>query len=169
MAVAAMAMALSACGGNDAPEQPQDGAELAGQGLSGPTIADFPVLQSDDCADVAQFYFDAIAAREFDRAALVWDDPVVDDARLGALFAGYTQPKFTVSDIRRDEAGPSESCTITGALADLADPARVLREGTVILQRAAGDQASTPDQQRWRVQSSDFIEEMQRAGRGGPA
>ncbi len=138
----------------------------------------FPALQSEDCAMVTSFYREAIEARDFPRAALVWDDPVVDGARLEALFSGYRQPRLILGE-PLEGAGPAGAltCTFTGGLTDAADPARPPRQGTLTLRRPADLPAdlppdlpgATPDQLRWTVQSSTFVEPMERAGRGEPA
>lgn len=166
---ASLFIALSACGESAEDTAPTDGATLARQDNAKPDWRDHDMLASKDCGTVAQFYFDAIALREFDKAAFVWDDPVVDDARLAALFSGYAQPQFNVDKVMEESAAGAVFCTVTGALADLADPSKVLREGEIVLRRTQNVPGASPDQLRWTVQSSTFIEDMERAGRGEPA
>ena len=160
---------LAACGGDSDAPAPDATASLAPQENTPLDWRDFEALRSEDCRTVAQFYFDAVAAQQFKQAALVWDDPVVDDARLAALFAGYTQPQFTIDQVMEEGAAGTLYCTVTGALADLGDPSKVLREGEVVLRRVNNIPGASGDQMRWTVQSSTFIEDMQRAGRGEPA
>ena len=123
-----------------------------------PQASDFPELQSRDCAEVAQFYADAIAAREFDRAALVWDDPVIDGVRLQALYASYDEPRIEPGEPVIEGAAGSLYCTVSGTLTD--------RAGEFVLRRANDVPGATPDQLRWTLQSSTFVESMERSSRG---
>lgn len=168
-----LATALAGCSGEQAP--PDDPAPLARPdplatpAALPPQASEFPALASRDCETVARFYFDAISEGAFDRAALVWDDPVIDGARLRALFGGIRQPRFTVETVQEEGAAGSLYCTIEGALTDAADPARPPRTGTIELRRANDVPGATPDQLRWTIRRSTFIEPMERAGRGEPA
>ncbi|MBC7160379.1 MAG: hypothetical protein H5U21_10095 [Porphyrobacter sp.] len=168
-----LATALAGCSGEPAP--PADPAPrvqpdpLATPAALPPQAGDFPALASRDCEAVARFYFEAIAEGAFDRAALAWDDPVIDGARLRALFGGIRQPRFTVAAVHEEGAAGSLYCTIEGALTDAADPARPPRTGTIELRRVNDVPGATPDQLRWTIRRSTFVEPMERAGRGGPA
>lgn len=168
-----LAMALAACSGEPAP--PADPAPrvqpdpLATPAPLPPQAGDVPALASRDCETVAQFYFDAIGEGAFDRAALVWDDPVIDGERLRALFAGTRQPRFTVEAVQEEGAAGSLYCTVEGALSDAADPASPPRTGTIELRRVNDVPGATPDQLRWTIRRSTFIEAMERSGRGEPA
>jgi hypothetical protein len=148
------ALALAGCNG----AQPAE--EEAAPALQ---AADFPELASSECVKVAQFYFEAISGREFDKAALVWDDPVVDGARLEAVFASYPEPEITWGDPFEEEGGmASQFCSITGVLTDAADPNMPAREGTLLLSRnTEAEGPPTP----WRVESSTFIEQLSRSDR----
>jgi len=163
---------VASCSG-EAPAPEQSGIAgadpLATPAALPPQASDYPALQSTECSEVAGFYFDAIAARDFARAALVWDDPVVDAARLEALFSGYREPKFAPGEAFEEGAAGSLYCTISGGLTDGADPDRALRQGTLTLRRANDVPGATPDQLRWTIQESTFVESMERAGRGEPA
>lgn len=130
-----------------------------------PQASDFPELQSRDCAEVAQFYADAIAAREFDRAALVWDDPVIDGVRLQALYASYNEPRIEPGEPVIEGAAGSLYCTVTGTLTDRADLAKPPEDGEFVLRRANDVPGATPDQLRWTLQSSTFVESMERSSR----
>ncbi len=72
-----------------------------------PLAGDFPELSSKDCVEVVRFYVEAISAHDFDKAALVWNDPVIDAARLRALFAGYREPLFEWTEPFVDGGGGS--------------------------------------------------------------
>ena len=80
---------LLAAGCGPAEEPAADAGEApvlgAGEAKLPRQVADFPALASKDCVDVVQFYLEALGAREWGRAALVWDDPVIDAARLEAV------------------------------------------------------------------------------------
>ena len=147
------ALAVAGCSGAE-----PDGEEAA------PALqaADFPELASANCVDVAQFYFEAISGGEFAEAALVWGDPVVDGARLEALFASYPKPEITWGDPFEEEGENSQLCSITGVLTDAGDPQMPAREGTLLLTRNGGDQSGSA---RWLVESSTFIEPLRRSER----
>lgn len=162
------ALLAGACSEGDPPApQPNDGGPLAaGQAQLPPQAADFPALASKDCVEVAQFYFEALGGHEFDQAALVWDDPVIDGARLKALFGGYKEPQIAWNEPFVEGAAGTLHCTISGALTDAADPAKVRLEGTLLLQRSNDVPGATADQRRWTIRSSTFIERLERSSRG---
>jgi len=118
---------------------------------------------------VAQFYLTAIEERDFARAALVWDDPVIDAARLEALFTGYQRPQITIADLMEEGAAGSLYCTVTGALSDAADPAKAPAQGTLQLRRVNDVPGAAPGQLRWTIRQSTFVDPMERSGRGEPA
>ena len=108
---------------------------------------------------------EAIAAREFDRAALVWDDPVIDGVRLQALYASYNEPRIEPGEPVIEGAAGSLYCTVTGTLTDRADLAKPPEDGEFVLRRANDVPGATPDQLRWTLQSSTFVESMERSSR----
>ena len=73
------ALLLAACGGDPepAPDPTETPATAFPAGKLPPQVADFPVLASKDCVEVAEFYFEALSSREYAQAALAWDDPVL--------------------------------------------------------------------------------------------
>lgn len=169
-------LALAACDGGDAEPQ-----EPAGEALPQQSAPDFPpppaqpsaeqmaLLDSRDCRMVAQAYLDAIAGSDFDFAARIWDDPVIDAARLAARFAEYEAPAVEIADIQEEGAAGSLYCTVTGALSDIADPAHEPQSGELVLRRVNDVPGATEQQLRWTLRSSTFIEPMERSTRGGPA
>ena len=164
----AAVLLLAACEG---PEEPAPGASetaapvLGEQKLSLQT-ADFPVLASKDCVEVVQFYLEAIGGREWDKAALVWDDPVVDAARLEAVFTGYETPQVEWTEPSVEGAAGSLYCSASGTLTDAGNPARPPGEGQLVLRRVNDVPGATPDQRRWTLQSSTFVETLERSKRG---
>jgi hypothetical protein len=172
MLAVAAALALTGCGGNDetAPEaEPTVGSAPAlGEGRLPLQAADFPGLASEDCVEVAQFYLEAIGGREFERAALVWNDPVIDAARLEALFGGYRVPEFAWNEPFVEGAAGSLYCTVSGVLRDAEDPAKAPREGTLLFRRVNDVPGATADQRRWTLRSSTFVERMERSAQGAP-
>lgn len=173
-------VALAALAGCGSPEQPDASEETVLPEDQAPATApeltpvpeptqDLAVLESRDCRTVAQAYFDAVAQRDFAFAARVWDDPVIDEARLAALFQGYRQPTIEISGVASEGAAGSLYCTVTGALTDAADPARPARQGELVLRRVNDVPGATPSQLRWTIRSSTFIEKMERSGTGTPA
>ena len=170
---------LAACGSPEqpaAPEETQAQAPAAGAPAAAPELTpapeptrDLAVLESRDCRTVAQAYLDALARRDFAFAARVWDDPVIDEARLAALFDGYRQPSIAISDLTVEGAAGSSYCTVTGALTDAADPSMPSRVGELTLRRVNDVPGATPAQLRWTIRSSNFIENMERSGTGAPA
>jgi len=107
-----------------------------------------------------------VEERDFARAALVWDDPVIDAARLEALFAGYTRPRVSIGDVTEEGAAGSLYCTVAGVLTDATDTATAPVEGTLQLRRVNDVPGATPDQLRWTIRQSTFVEPMERSGRG---
>lgn len=131
-----------------------------------PMAGDFPELSSKDCAEVVRFYLEAIRSGEYDRAALVWNDPMIDAVRLRALFGDYQDPVFEWTDPFVDGAAGSLSCTAGGTLFDAEDPAKPIVQGTLTLRRVNDVPGATPVQLRWTLQSSTFVEELQRTDGG---
>jgi len=125
-------------------------------------VNDFPDLQSRDCAIVARFYADALAARQFDRAALVWNDPLIDSARLATIFTGYSTPRIAAEEPVTEGAAGSLYCTVPGTLTDGGDLARPPEHGELVLRRVNDVPGATPDQLRWTLRSSTFIEPLER-------
>jgi hypothetical protein len=141
-----------------------DADPLATPGALPPQVQDFPALSSRDCGEVAQFYFTALEEGEFDHAALVWDDPVIDGARLRTLFSGHQRPSVAADTPVEEGAAGSLYCTVTGTLSDAADPAKTAQEGELQLRRVNDVPGATPDQLRWTIRSSTFVEPMERSG-----
>jgi len=133
-----------------------------------PTENQQALLDSLQCSVVAGAYADAIAVRDFTFAARFWADTAVDAARLSGIFAGYAEPLIRVSDQSQDGAAGSLYCTVSGMLTDVSKPATPPREGELILRRVNDVDGATPDQLRWRVTSSSFVEPIQRGGRNDP-
>lgn len=125
---------------------------------------DLAVLDSRDCRTVAQAYADALARGDFEFAARVWDDPVIDGARLRALFSGYSRPTIAIAGIGQEGAAGSLYCTVSGTLTDAGDPHKAAQKGEVVLKRVNDVPGATPEQLRWTVRSSTFVEKMQRTG-----
>jgi hypothetical protein len=165
-----LVLLLAACGGADQPaadETVSDQAAapaLPGPGRA-PQVADFPALTSKDCAEVVQFYLEAIGGHEWDKAALVWNDPVIDAARLEAVFARYKVPQVEWPEPFVEGAAGSSYCTVSGKLTDAEDPKKALLDGTLLLKRVNDVPGATPDQLRWTLQSSTFVESLARSQR----
>lgn len=174
-ALLAIIALLAACGGEAPAPQPTDSAApqslrdtledpLATPAALPPQVADFPALSSRTCMDVVRFYTDALAAREWDQAALVWADPVIDGARLESIFGSYRVPTVTWGDPVEEGAAGSLYCTVEGALADAEEPAKGAVPGTLELKRVNDVDGATPTQLRWTIRSSSFIEPTERSG-----
>ena len=165
---------LAACGGDREPApRPTETAEgpvapALPAGKLPPQAADFPALASKDCAEVVRFYLEALGSREYARAALVWNDPVIDAARLEAVFGGYRQARVEAADPAVEGAAGSLYCTVTGTLTDAADPAEPPVEGELTLRRVNDVSGATPDQLRWTLRSSTFVEKLERSTQGQP-
>ena len=168
---------LAACGSQGPAPQPSDSAApqaaatprgdpLATPAALPPQVADYPALSSRTCMDVAGFYGDAIANGEWERAALAWADPVIDGARLQALFAGYERPVITWGDPVQEGAAGSLYCTVEGTLTDGDAIATPSRTGTLELKRVNDVDGATETQLRWTIRSSTFIERTERSGTG---
>lgn len=146
--------ALAGCGGT-APEEQVTASALQ--------ASDFPALASAECVDVAQFYFEALSGRDFAQAALVWDDPAVDAARLEAVFGRYAEPEITWGDPFTGDGPEGQFCSISGVLTDASDPQNPAREGTFLLTRIGVEQDVEGISGRWVAQSSTFIEPIERS------
>jgi hypothetical protein len=169
-------LALAGCGSSERAPAPQasEPAPLAAASptpAAPPTLAPIPqptqdlaVLETRDCRTVAQAYADALARRDFAFAARVWDDPVIDEARLKALFAGYKQPSIAFAGTQEEGAAGSLYCTVSGKLTDGGDPAKPAQDGEIVLRRVNDVPGATPAQLRWTIRSSTFVEKMQRTG-----
>jgi hypothetical protein len=166
----AAAALLAACGSEEpAPEANEAPAVLgAGPVKLPPQAADFPELASKDCAEVVEFYLEALSSHEYPQAALVWDDPVIDAARLEAVFGSYKEAQVEWTEPFVEGAAGTLHCTISGKLTDARDPAKLMREGTLLLRRSNDVPGATPDQLRWTLQSSTFVENLARSTRGEP-
>jgi len=168
-AALALAVLLTGCGANDEPApEPSEAAATLPQGNLPPQVSDFPALASKDCAEVVQFYLEAISGREWDKAALVWNDPVIDGARLEAVFGGYKDFRLEWTEPFQEGAAGSLYCTVSGKLTDAADSARPFLEGTMLLRRVNDVPGATADQLRWTLQSSTFVENLERSRRAEP-
>jgi hypothetical protein len=97
----------------------------------------------------------------------VWNDPVIDAARLKARFAGYAVPQIEIKKVSQEGAAGSLYCTVTGVLTDTADPNKASRPGEIVLKRVNDVPGATPDQLRWTIRSSTFIEKMERSSKSG--
>jgi len=163
----AAALLLAACGTNEQPapepsERPtadEPAATIAPAPLP-PQVADFPALASKDCGEVAGFYRDALGARDWARAALAWDDPAIDAARLETVFGSYGEPRLEWPEPSVEGAAGSLYCTVGGTLTDAQDAAKAPVEGTLELKRVNDVPGATPDQLRWTLRSSTFVEPL---------
>ena len=167
----ALALLAGCSGAEDAPET-AEATGAAPQALPAPELPSAEqtaLLESRNCRTVAQAYVDAVAAKDFRFAARFWDDPVVDDARIAALFDGYDAPAIQIADVQEEGAAGSLYCTVKGALADGSNADTPLREGELVLRRANDVPGASAQQLNWTLQSSTFVERLERAGRGEPA
>ena len=153
----AAAVLLAGCGSEQDPAPVE---AVAPETAAQPQAADFPALESRECVEVVQFYLEAIGGGEWAEAALVWNDPAIDAARLEAIYAGYREPQVEWTDPFVEGAAGSLYCTVAGKLTDAQDPARPLVEGTLLLRRVNDVPGATPDQLRWTLRSSTFVEPL---------
>jgi hypothetical protein len=170
-ALVALASMLFVAGCGDADEAgTPEATPLPSLPGPGPALqaADFPVLSSEDCAEVVEFYLEAIGGREYAQAALVWSDPVIDAVRLEAVFGSYREPQVAWTDPFVEGAAGSAFCTVSGTLTEARNPPQPPHEGTLLLWRANEVPDATPDQLRWTLQSSTFVERLERSRRGEP-
>jgi hypothetical protein len=167
-------LALAGCGSPGQAPTPQateaapTGAPAPAATVAPPTLTPLPpptedlsALDSRDCRTVAQAYLDALARGDFAFAARVWNDPVIDDARLRALFDGYRQPTIAIAGLQQEGAAGSLYCTVGGTLTDSAQPARPARQGEIVLKRVNDVPGASAQQLRWTIRSSTFVENTQ--------
>lgn len=167
-------VALAGCGSREQAPAPQASETAPATAASSPPVTpptltplppptqDLSALDSRDCRTVAQAYVNALARGDFGFAARVWDDPVIDDARLKAVFAGYKQPSIAISDVGQEGAAGSLYCTVSGTLSDAGGTAKPAQKGEIVLKRVNDVPGATPEQLRWTIRSSTFVEETQR-------
>jgi hypothetical protein len=168
-------LALAGCGG-DADEAP----EPATTNLPGEAGAELPPppdppgpgqtarLDSRECSEVVQLYLEALGGRDYALAARVWDDPVIDGARLEAVFGRYRELQLAWTEPVVEGAAGSLYCTVSGTLTDAQDPAKPPVDGTLLLRRANDVPGATPGQLRWTLRASTFVERLERSGGGEP-
>lgn len=167
-AALSVALLLAGCGGSDEPglAPSETAAPTLAQAPLPPQVSDFPALASKDCAEVVQFYLEALGGHEFAHAALAWSDPVIDAARPEALFGGYKVPQVEWAQPQVEGAAGSLYCTVSGKLTDAADLAKPAIEGVLTLKRINDVPGATADQLRWTLRSSTFVEPIERSNRG---
>lgn len=165
----AVALLLLGCGaGEDPAPTPGKARATPAPAAPPPIVADFPPLVSKDCSDVVEFYLEALGGREWPRAALVWNDPAINAARLDALFGGYRELRLAWSEPFVEGAAGSLYCTVSGTLTDALDPAKPPIEGTLLLRRVNDVPGATAGQLRWTLRSSTFVERLARSDGSEP-
>lgn len=130
-----------------------------------PQVADFPALGSRTCIDVVRFYGEALAAGQWEQAALAWADPVIDGERLRSLFEGYRRPVIAWGQPSEEGAAGSLYCTVPGTLTDAADGGKAPVTGEIVLRRVNDVDGATAEQLRWTIRSSTFVEPLERSSR----
>ena len=126
-------------------------------------------LTSRDCETVATAYFSALQRNAWDYAARFWADPVIDGARVAALFSGYVSPDVVIDDVQEEGAAGSLYCTVNGGLTDTSNAGKGVRMGELVLRRVNDVPGATEQQLRWTIQSNTFVEKLERSGKGQPA
>ena len=132
------------------------------------SVADFPALASKDCDEVVEFYLEALGGREWAKAALVWHDPAIDAARIAAVFGSYRELQLEWAEPFVEGAAGSLYCTVSGKLTDAQDASKPLIQGTLLLRRVNDVPGATPDQLRWTLRASTFVERLERSDGGEP-
>ena len=169
LSLAAMLL-IAGCGTDEEPAAAS--AETAAATASAqpvpPKVADFPALVSKECGEVVEFYLEALGGRAWAQAALVWNDPVVDGARLEAVFGGYKELQLAWTEPVTEGAAGSLYCTVNGTLTDARNPSKPPVEGALELKRVNDVPGATPDQLRWTLRSSTFGETLERSDGGKP-
>ena len=165
----AAVLLLAGCGAGEepAPEPSEAGATLT-PGPVPPQVADLPALASKDCREVVEFYLEALGGREWAKAALIWGDPAIDAARLERVFGGYKVLQLAWAEPSVEGAAGSSYCTVDGKLTDAQDPAKEPVDGTLQLKRVNDVPGATPEQLRWTLRSSTFVEPLERSDGGKP-
>jgi hypothetical protein len=126
------------------------------------TSRDTTVLDSRDCRTVVDAYTKAIEHNDYVFAARAWGDGAVNEARLKTVFAGYAVPHVDVSKVEQEGAAGSSYCTATGRLTDVANTNIAPQTGEIVLRRVNDVPGATPQQLRWTIQSSTFVEKLGR-------
>lgn len=140
-------------------------APAAGQRRAVPPLAgDLPELSSKDCVEVVRFYVEALGKHEYDEAALVWNDPTIDGARLRAIFGGFEEPVFEWTEPFLEHSQRTLFCTVGGTLFDAKDPAKPIVQGRLELRRTNDLPDAAPIELRWTLRSSSFVRQLRSAG-----
>ena len=159
-------LALAACGSDSAEQE-----EASDPGFASvqPPIPVSPevveTLRSADCVDVAQFYFEALSSGEYEQAALVWDDPVIDAERLRAVFADFGQPQFSWQKPATQAERGLPVCTVRASLTDAADAEVAPVTGTITFERVPETVAPEGGPSRWQAMEQTFIDRLARSAR----
>ena len=167
----AVLLAVAGCDGNSDEAGPQVTNEVRGGTASGSPpprgeliIEHFEArLGSKDCADIVRLYLAALGGRDYTDAARVWNDPTIDAARLEQVFGSYKELRFAWTEPVIEGAAGSLYCTVSGKLTDAQDPARPPIEDTLTLKRVNDVPGATPDQLRWTLRESTFVERLERS------
>ena len=159
-------LSLAGCGSASDQAGERDRMNLPGTAELEPPPAPSPQqaaqLGSRDCAEVVELYLEALGGRDYALAARVWDDPAVDAARLESVFGGYNELQVEWTDPFIEGAAGSLYCTVAGKLTDAQDRTTPPIEGTLLLRRVNDVPGATPEQLRWTLRSSTFVEHIER-------
>jgi hypothetical protein len=116
-----------------------------------------------------RFYAAALHARDWSAASRAWGAACgVTAATLKAAYDRADRPVLEIGKAEAEGAAGSLYCTVAGKLSDAKDPARPAVEGTLQLKRVNDVPGATPDQLRWTLRSSTFVEPLERSDRGEP-
>ena len=84
-------------------------------------------------------------------------------ARLEQVFGSYKELRLAWTEPVIEGAAGSLYCTVSGKLTDAQDPARPPIEDTLTLKRVNDVPGATPDQLRWTMRESTFVERLERS------
>ncbi|MBD3730870.1 MAG: hypothetical protein IE933_14315 [Sphingomonadales bacterium] len=153
----ALTAALAACG-----KQPDTKVTDEAEATATPTDAASDGLPPDylstDCKVVMAAYAGFLRERDYRHAAMAWSDETVDSDALALRFEDYGSPDLTIGETSEEGAAGSLYCNATVTLRDADQLQKPLRQGTVTLKRVNDVPGATPDQLRWRIESSTLAE-----------
>lgn len=121
-----------------------------------------PLRSTAACRRSAEAYLNAIEQGRFSEAAKLWRDPVEADT-IRQRVADYEQPLFKIGQVHVGEG--ADHCVVIGVLSDSAKPHKPLRPLKLVLRSRRASEGKV----KWFLQSSTFLEEMERVGLHAPA
>ena len=122
---------------------------------AGPAL-DPAALESRNCADVANFYAQAIGGGDYASAEKVWKKDLLPAGGLAKQFASYGKPQLAMGERTEEGAAGSLYCEVAVTLRDAADASKKPAKGMITFRRVNDVDGATPEQLRWHIEKSEI-------------